>query len=129
MLISARAGWAWAAKNGRAGTLDPTTVRKYVTPLVIPPAMPPAGKDDGYSRVDRYLIGNRQFAQQILPPGMPRTAVWGYGSLKQPHTFNFPAFTIEANADRPVRVTWVTGRRHRSSPHRPVASHDSVVVA
>ncbi|MEU8006129.1 multicopper oxidase [Catellatospora sp. NPDC049111] len=119
MLISARAGWAWAAKNGRAGTLDPTTVRKYVTPLVIPPAMPPAGKDDGYSRVDRYLIGIRQFAQQILPPGMPRTAVWGYGSLKQPHTFNFPAFTIEADVDRPVRVTWVNDLTDRNGDFLP----------
>jgi bilirubin oxidase len=79
-----------------------------VTPLVIPPVMPPAAKDDGYGpRVDRYRIGIRQFAQQILPPGLPRTRVWGYGSLKQRNTFNFPAFTIEAKVDRPVRVTWV----------------------
>ena len=38
---------------------------------------------------------------------MPKTTVWGYGSVDHPGTFNYPAFTIEAKVDRPVRVKWI----------------------
>lgn len=44
----------------------------------------------GGKRIDYYEIAVRQFQQQILPPGMPPTTVWSYGSC------NYPAFTIEA---------------------------------
>ncbi len=91
------------------GTLDPTTIPKYATSLVIPPVMPPDGTVSGRS-TDYYAIAVRQFAQQILPPGMPMTTVWGYGSVAHPATtFNYPAFTIEATVDRPVRVKWING--------------------
>ena len=33
----------------------------------------------GGKNVDYYEISMRQFAQQILPAGMPATTVWGYG--------------------------------------------------
>jgi hypothetical protein len=49
------------------GSLDPHTVPKYVTPLVIPPQMPPT---EG-GPADYYEIAVRQFEQQILPAGMP----------------------------------------------------------
>ena len=43
----------------------------------------------------------RQFRQQILPPGMPRTTVWGYGSTRRTRdSFGYPAPTIEAAVDR-----------------------------
>ena len=38
---------------------------------------------------------------------MPQTTVWSYGSVNHPGTFNYPAFTIEATVDRPVRVKWI----------------------
>jgi spore coat protein A, manganese oxidase len=110
-------GRAWAAIPG--GTLDPTTIRKYAAPLVIPPVMPPLGAA-GSSSIDRYAIGVRQFSQQVLPPGLPATTVWGYGSVPHRETFNYPAFTIEARADRPVRVKWVNDlvdRNGRFLPH------------
>jgi hypothetical protein len=45
------------------GTLGPTTIPKYVTPLVIPPVM-------NYSRAaNDYDIAVRHFQQQILPAG------------------------------------------------------------
>jgi FtsP/CotA-like multicopper oxidase with cupredoxin domain len=90
------------------GTLDPSAVPKYVTPLVIPPAMPRTSTIQG-GAIDRYVIGVRQFMQQILPSPLPTTTVWGYGSQSARRTFNYPAFSIEAVADRPVRVTWVNG--------------------
>jgi FtsP/CotA-like multicopper oxidase with cupredoxin domain len=49
----------------------------------------------------------RQFSQQILPPSLPPTTVWSYGSVHHPGTFNYPAFTIEAAWRSPVRVKWI----------------------
>ena len=51
------------------GTLDPTTVPKFVTPMLIPPVMPRAGtfKQKGGKLADYYEISVKQFAQQILP--------------------------------------------------------------
>src|SRR5512134_1419799 len=79
---------AWAALPG--GSLDPTSITKYVTPLVIPPVMPPVAQS---ATRDDYEIAVRQFQQQILPPGLPPTTVWSYGSVADPSTFNYPAFT------------------------------------
>jgi spore coat protein A len=82
---------------------------------VIPPAMPRTGKinQKGSKNTDYYEIAVRQFQQQILPPGMPSTTVWSYGSVQYPGTvaeggsFNYPAFTIEAKWETPVRVMWI----------------------
>jgi bilirubin oxidase len=98
------AGRAFAAIAG--GSLDPAGIDKYVMPLVVPPAMPSTAQLAG---VDYYEIAVRQFKQQILPAGMPATTVWSYGSIHHPGTFNYPAFTIEANYNRPVRVKWING--------------------
>jgi spore coat protein A, manganese oxidase len=86
------------------GTLPPKVIAKFVTPLVIPPAMPLTASED---TVDYYRIAVRQFRQQILPAPLPRTTVWSYGSVDHPATFNYPAFTIEATADRATRVMWI----------------------
>jgi spore coat protein A len=85
------------------GTLPPGVIRRFVTPLVIPPAMPRAASD---ATTDYYSIAVRQFTQQILPPAFRRTPVWSYGSTTNAGTFNYPAFTIEARVDRQARVTW-----------------------
>ena len=87
------------------GTLDPADVPKYVTPLLIPPVMPKAGtiKLQGGKHVDYYEISVRQFAQQILPAGLPTTTVWGYGAVKAASDrglllHNAPSLTIEAQS-------------------------------
>ncbi|MCB0125725.1 MAG: hypothetical protein KDE58_25900, partial [Caldilineaceae bacterium] len=114
------------------GTLDASAIPKYVSPMVIPPAMPRKGKirvRDGKNkgaRIDYYEIAMRQFEQQILPPGFPSTTVWSYGAVKAPGTvaqggsFNYPAFTIEANWRQPVRVKWINGlvdKKRNYLPH------------
>lgn len=91
------------------GTLDPLGIPKYQAPLVIPPAMPrtdklPAKKAKS---TDYYEIAVREFQQQILPTGLPMTSVWGYGSVNHPGSFNYPAYTIEAKVNKPVRVKWI----------------------
>lgn len=91
------------------GTLDPTTIPKYVSPLVIPPEMPKSTSDPA---VD-YQIAVQQFLQQILPAGFPATTVWSYGSLDHPGTvaqggtFNYPALTVEAVSNIPTTVKWI----------------------
>ena len=104
---------AWAQHGGNpqpmpATALDPAAVPKYVDPLVIPPAIPRASKikRKGAKNVDYYEIAVRQFQQQILPTPMPATTVWSYGAVNAPATFNYPAFTIEAKWQAPVRVKW-----------------------
>lgn len=90
--------------------LDPVDIPKFVEPLVIPPVMPPESQGE----FTEYAIAVRQFEQQVLPEGFPKTTVWGYGRLGdplpgsgEPSTFNFPAFTIEARSNEKVRVNWV----------------------
>jgi len=96
------------------GSLDPTFVPKYATPLLIPPVMPKAGtiKQKGGKNVDYYEISMRQFSQQILPAGLPATTVWGYGAVKSASKkglllHNAPSLTIEASWNKPVRVKWI----------------------
>jgi FtsP/CotA-like multicopper oxidase with cupredoxin domain len=95
-------GWAQLLPQG---SLEPLHIPKYVAPLVIPPPMPATSR----GAVDYYEIAVRQFQQQILPPGMPATTVWSYGSANHPGTFNYPAFTIEATYRRPTRIKWING--------------------
>lgn len=103
------------------GTLDPTTVPKYVTPLVIPPVMNNTGTANAYD------IAVRQFKQQILPGGIwntlngrtdafPATTVWSYGPKLDPlptiaapdplSQFNYPAYTVETLSGTAVNVRW-----------------------
>jgi FtsP/CotA-like multicopper oxidase with cupredoxin domain len=93
-------GW-WQRVSAQipGGTLPPDAVSKFVTPLVIPGAMPRAA-------ADYYSIAVRQIDQQILPPPHPRTFVWAYGSTTDSRTFSYPARTIEAAFGRSVRVKW-----------------------
>jgi spore coat protein A, manganese oxidase len=95
------------------GTLEPTAVPKYQTPLLIPPVMPRAATLTQRGRpIDYYEISMKQFKQQILPAGMPKTTVWGYGAVtgsgRNPLlVHNAPSLTIEAQVNRPVRVKWI----------------------
>jgi FtsP/CotA-like multicopper oxidase with cupredoxin domain len=99
----------WSSTVAASGAiLDPTAIPKFVTPLVIPPAMPVTRNlSEAGDTVRYYEIAVRQFRQQILPTGLPRSTVWGYGSINHPGTFNYPAFTIEATVDTPVRTRWI----------------------
>ena len=106
------------------GTLDPLTIPKYVTPLVIPPVMNDTGTANDYD------IAVRQFQQQILPGGIwatlpgctgqncafPATTVWSYGPAADPtpavapdpaSQFNYPAYTIENTANTQTTVDWI----------------------
>ena len=100
------------------GSLDPTTVPKYVAPLFILPAMPQESTavDSG---IDRYEISVRQFGQQILPSGFPATQVFGYGASGNGSSFHYPSNTVEARVDRPVRVTWSNELMTSTGSFRP----------
>jgi len=115
-------GRAWA-QPGAGGVLDPSSIPKYVTPLVIPPAMPRSASPPPLKRaaIDYYELAVRQFEQQILPSstGIGTTTVWSYGSVDRRGTFNYPAFTIEAGWRRPVRVKWINGLVDSHGDFRP----------
>ena len=98
--------------------LDPATIPKFQNDLVIPPAMPSSG--DNY-----YEIAVRQFRQQILPAGYPSTTVWSYGSANHPGTaaeggtFNYPAFSIEAEVGETVTVKWINDLVDKNGNYLP----------
>jgi spore coat protein A len=109
------------------GTLDPTLVLKYQTPMLIPPVMPQAGtiKQKGGKKIDYYEISMKQFPQQVLPAGMPATTLWGYGSVNGAGSkralllHNAPSLTIEAKWQRPVRVKWINDLVDANGNYRP----------
>ena len=95
-------------------SLDPNDIAKFVTPLLIPPVMPRAGTipQRGGKPIDYYEISMRQLSQQILPPDLPATTVWGYGAVSRERErglllHHAPSLTIEAERNRPVRVRWI----------------------
>jgi len=106
-------------------TLAPTSIPKYVTPLLIPPQMPRAGLlQSGKHWIDYYEISVKQFQQQILPAPLPMTTVWGYGpakalSPKAPMIYNAPSLTIEANWNRPVRIKWINDLKDADGNYLP----------
>jgi FtsP/CotA-like multicopper oxidase with cupredoxin domain len=83
------------------GTLNPLSIPKYVTPLVIPPVMPKSTSSPAPAA--DYDIAVRQFKQQILPGGIwgtsfpdplsgptgtigpfSATTIWSYGRAADP---------------------------------------------
>lgn len=113
-IVRVLGGDAASAAVGAAGpSLDPASIPKFVTPLLVPPVMPRAGKIrmTRGKNVEYYEIAVRQHDQQVLPVGLPATTVWGYGPRVAqgggPLVFNAPSLTIEAKVGTPVRVKWV----------------------
>lgn len=107
-------------------TLDPATIPKYQASLLIPPVMPRAGTitQSMGKTIDYYEISMRQFQQQVLPPGLPRTTVWGYGAVQSGSkrgllVHNAPSLTIEARWNRPVRVKWINDLKDASGNYLP----------
>jgi FtsP/CotA-like multicopper oxidase with cupredoxin domain len=118
-----------AATNAQAqpvpgGTLDPLTIPKYVTPLVIPPVL----FDDlgGADPIDE-TVALRQFSQQVLPTqgcdpalypddcvpngdtyAFRKTTLWGYcdGADATNASCNNPSFTVEVTKDTQTTITW-----------------------
>ena len=108
------------------GTLDPHDVLKYQTPLLIPPVMPAAGslKMQGAQNADYYEISMKQFAQQILPAGLPATTVWGYGAVSSAGNrglllHNAPSLTIETKRGRPAIVKWINDLKDADGNYLP----------
>jgi spore coat protein A, manganese oxidase len=93
--------------------------------MLVPPVMP---KADTIVRrgttIDYYEISMKQFAQQILPAALPATTVWGYGAVKSASPnglllHHAPSLTIEAQANRPVRVKWINDLKDADRNYLP----------
>lgn len=93
--------------------LNPKLIEKFKTALLVPPVMPRAAElTEGGRTIDYYEISMTQLEQQILPAGLPKTTVWGYGAVTAmasdaPMIHNAPSLTIEARAGVPTRVKWI----------------------
>jgi FtsP/CotA-like multicopper oxidase with cupredoxin domain len=128
-LITARFGGIQKVFALPLSLLDPNDIPKFMTPLLIPPVMPSAGKLKmrGGKNADYYEIAMRQFQQQILPASLPATTVWGYGprvAKKGTQIFNAPSLTIEARHNTPVVVKWVNElRQNPNDPTSPYLPH------
>ncbi len=117
LYLASRGKWALKAQAAiPGGTLDPLSVPKFQTPMLIPPVMPKAAtlKQQGGKQVDYYEISVEQFLQQVLPAGFPATKLWGYGAVTADSKrglllHNAPSLTIEADWNRPVRIKWING--------------------
>lgn len=108
------------------GSLAPASVPKYRTPLLVPPVMPSAGvvRTDAGRKAELYEISMKQFAQQILPAGMPRTTVWGYGAVASGSRrglliHHAPSLTIEAKWNVPVVVKWINNLKDAKGNYLP----------
>ena len=125
--LSVPAAFAQAVPGG---DVLPTSIPKYVTPLVIPPVMEDTTPDNGIQNND-YDIAVRQFKQQILPGGIwnllngrtdafEPTTVWSYGpAAEDPNVvagltapspasqFNYPAYTVENTVNTTTTVDWI----------------------
>ncbi len=122
--------WRFAPAFARAqiegGSLAPGDIPKYATQLLIPPVMPRAGSIANVrgKPIDYYEISMRQFAQQVLPTGLPATTVWGYGAESSASKrglllHNAPSLTIEAQWNRPVRIKWMNDLVDPNGHFRP----------
>lgn len=116
-----------AAPPGAAAPkpLDPATIEKFKAALLVPPVMPRADElDVDGGPVDYYEISVKQIEQQILPDGLPKTTVWGYGAVTgmgdEPLLIhNAPSLTIEARQGVPTRVKWINGLVDDSGEYLP----------
>ncbi len=109
-----------------SGALLPADIPKYLTPLLIPPVMPRAAiyKGKRGKPVDYYEISMKQFEEQILPAGLPKTTVWGYGAVSAMDRrglllHHAPSLTIEAEVGRPVRVKWINDLKDGQGNYLP----------
>lgn len=118
---------AGSAKGGaeEIAPLDPASIPKWATAMLIPPVMPTAATlGTGADRIDYYEISMKQFTQQVLPEGLPQTTVWGYGPVAAeqedaPLIHNAPSLTIEAEQGVPTRVKWINDLCDEDGAHLP----------
>lgn len=107
------------------GTLLPSEIEKYKVALLLPPVMPKAGHIVRRGKkIDYYEISVKQFRQQILPPALPPTTVWGYGAVSSRNAkgltlHHAPSLTIEARWNSPVRVKWINDLKDDSGRFLP----------
>lgn len=88
------------------GRQQASAIPKFQSEMLVPGVMPTS--PGSTPALDYYEIAMRQFEQQILPIGMPKTTVWGYGSATEPNAvFNAPSLTIETTVDKPIRIKWI----------------------
>jgi spore coat protein A len=84
--------------------LDPTTIPKWVNQIT---GAPPVYVPETVNGVQEYTIVMNKANQQVLPPGYPKTTVWGYGGMTNlGYIVNSPGPTFEVTRGIPTKITW-----------------------
>lgn len=106
--------------------LDPLSIPKYMNQLVKPPVYKPYVMKYNEMKNGRCYRGIKHFYridigetyEQMLPPGFPRTKVYGYGGLvvnprtgRTRYMISSPGPTFEARRGIPIEVKWVNKLR------------------
>jgi spore coat protein A len=92
--------------------LDPTTIPKWVNQLA---GVPPVYVPETVNGVQEYTIVMNKTNQQVLPPGYPKTTVWGYGGMTNlGYVVNSPGPTFEVTRGVPTKITWVNNIESQS---------------
>lgn len=95
--------------------LNPKLIPKFVNQLAAPPVYTPKITTDSLTgkQTHTYEIQTSSFYEQILPPGFPKTLVWGYGGMVTDaangtsyYSESSPGATFEAIRGIPVKVKW-----------------------
>ena len=90
------------------GHLAPQSIPKYMAELTRPARMSPLTRTAWMDGQPTFEVGIRQFRQQVLPPGYPKTTVWGYGAAGgEIEYFSWPGPVFDVLKDQPVWVRWV----------------------
>ena len=95
----------------RPAVLDPRSIPKYVTPLVIPPAMPRTAVLTGKGKADRLLRDRRPAVPAADPAAGHGPRADDGVELRLGRTTRAPSTTRRSpsrrSGDRPVRVKWI----------------------
>ncbi|HIH03547.1 MAG TPA: hypothetical protein HA263_06760 [Methanoregulaceae archaeon] len=90
-------------------TLNPKTIPMWVNQLNGPPPVYVPVPSSGGG--DTYEVNASEFTEQILPPGMPQTTVWGYGGLAKDAVSGAPLGFIRNSPGPSFMVTRNTTTR------------------
>lgn len=117
LILSSQALLAHTARMNHEGTIDPLTIPKFSNQLTVPDTFKPTIiKDSSGEKTFLYTVIAKEFQQQILPKGFPKTTVYGFGGNvigKLFKSYSYPGPTIEALRNKSIEVQYVNNLTNR----------------
>ena len=125
--VATQTGWTQRAiAQIPGGTLNPNSLTKYVTPMLIPAGYAPGGDDHHAGRETGRLLRDLDEAVRPADPARrhaddDRVGVWGRhrASSRGLLLHNAPSLTIETTWKRPVRIKWINDLKDANGNYLP----------